>query len=190
MEVKHLFDIPENGVHSKSLEEQVRAHDNTAKVTVLGSSKSIRILCKEETEASTLQTVINSHDSAKALIEAIEAKAKEIDNYLNARVYDRFDYNGSNFNGDFESQFRLLAKLPDSISYNENKTPEDPEYEILWIALPAPVNITEQSLRDMKFLLEARTTEEVFRSATAKAKVAAECSTVQDVVDWSIEENY
>lgn len=190
MEVKHLFDIPENGVHKKSLEEQIRAHDNTAKVTVLGSSKSIRILCKKETESSTLQTVINSHDSSTALIEAIENKKNEIDLFSEERIHGRFDYNGSNFNGGFESQFRILAKLQDAIEFNGAKAAEDDEYEILWVARPAPVNLNEQNFRDLKYLLEVRVTEEVFRGAAAKATLAADCSTVQDVIDWDIEENY
>ena len=184
MEAKHLFDIPENGVHAKKLEEQIKVHDKNAKVTCLGSSKKIRILCDEKTDVSTLETVINSHDPSTALIDALEHKEKEIDLFSEEKIHGRFDYDGSNFAGDLESQFRLFAKLQDAIEYNANKNPEDPEYSMIWIARPAPRALTEQNFRDIKYLLEVRVTEEVFKAAAAKTKMSEDCSTVEELINW------
>jgi hypothetical protein len=187
-----FFDMPKNGVHADKLKEQIIAIAPSALVSFLGSIKKVRVIVADadlEKEIA-IDEAIKIHDPSTALAFAIEEKNAEIDIYSEKIIHSRFDYNGSNFNGDFVSQFRILAKLQDAVEYNKNKTESEPEFQMTWIARPQPVNLTESDFQNMKYLLEARVTEEVFRGAAAKANMAASCSTVDEIIKWNIEGKY
>lgn len=185
-----LIDLPDKKIDPRALALELLSIDESAKVSILGSESKLRILHSGGLTIDQVNAAIASHNGAEILLkQALDIKTKQIDEYADAKIYERIDYNGSSFNANLESQFRIKSKLQDAINYDASKSEGDPDFSILWIARPSPVQMSKDDFANLAYLIESRMSVIVYRASYLKAQIS-QLTDDKAVYAFNIEENW